>query len=161
MKIGSDLKAPAVFAVLLLAGCYVQVPLETAIPEPETRIVAQVTDSGAVTMGNTIGAGALEVEGIVTAATPEMWKLQVLRVDDKFGASNTWQRQPIDFPRYALTRPRVKRVDKTRSWLAAGGIVAGAFVAARVFGGLVADDDGDPNPNPPPAILIPPGGVRP
>ena len=96
----------------------------------------------------------------MTEATPEVWKLQVLRVDDKFGASNVWQRQVISFPRYALTRPRMKRVDMTRSWLAAGGIVAGAVLAAKVFGGLIVDDGGDPNPTPPPAILIPTGGIR-
>jgi hypothetical protein len=142
----------------VLAGCYTQRPLEVAVPAPDTRVVAQVTDSGAVALGNTIGAGALEVEGVVTEATPEVWKLQVLRVDDKFGASNVWQRQVISFPRFALTRPRVKQLDKQRSWLAAGGIVLGAFAAGRLFGGFITGEDPDPNPTPPPANLIPAGG---
>lgn len=152
--------APAAL-ILLLGGCYSQVPLEVAVPLPATRIVAQVTDSGAVALGNTIGSGALEVEGIVTEATPEAWKLQVLRVDDKFGASNVWQRQVITFPRFSLTRPRARRIDKQRSWLAAGGIIAGAVLAGRLFGGLVSDDGPDDNPTPPQQIILAPGGIRP
>jgi hypothetical protein len=144
---------------MLLAGCWTSRPLEVAVPQPQTRVIAQVTDSGAVALGNTIGAGALEVEGVVTEATPDAWKLQVLRVDDKFGASNVWQRQVITFPRYSLTRPRVKQLDKRRSWIAAGGIVLGAVAAARIFGGIIVGEDPDPNPNPPPATLVLPGGI--
>jgi hypothetical protein len=145
-------------ASIILAGCYSTGPLEVAVPQPQTRVIAQLTDSGAVVMGNMIGSGALEVEGVVTEASGDAWKLQVLRVDDKFGASNVWQRQEITFPRYALTRPRVKQLDKRRSWLAAGGVVLAAFAAGRMFGGFITGEDPDPNPNPPPAILIPSGG---
>jgi hypothetical protein len=144
-----------------LGGCYSQVPLEVAVPLPATRIVAQVTDSGAVALGNTIGSGALEVEGVVTEATPEEWKLQVLRVNDKFGASSVWQGQLITFPRFSLTRPRARRIDKQRSWMAAGGIVLGAVLAGRLFGGFVSDDGPDDNPTPPQAIILAPGGIRP
>ena len=150
------------FAAAALTGCYSYRPLEVAVPQPATTVVAQVTDTGAVVMGNTIGAGALEVEGVVTEATSDSWKLQVLRVDDKFGATNVWQRQVITFPRYTLTRPRVKQLDKRRSWMAAGGIALAAFAASRLFGGLITGEDPDPNPNPPPANLIPSGpGFRP
>jgi hypothetical protein len=144
--------------IAALSGCYSQRPLEVAVPSPDTRVIAQVTDTGAVVLGSMIGTGALEVEGVVTEATADAWKLQVLRVDDKFGATNVWQRQVITFPRYTLTRPRVKQLDKRRSWLAAGGIVLGAFAAGRLFGGFITGEDPDPNPTPPPANLIPSGG---
>jgi hypothetical protein len=149
----------AAASVALLAACYTQAPLDVAAPAPSTRIVAQVTDAGAAALGNTIGAGALEVEGVITEATPDEWKIQMLRVDDKFGVSNPWQGQVVTVPRQFLTRPQTRRLDKTRSYLAAAGITVGAVLAARLFGGLIVGDPDDTDPVPQATILVP-GGVR-
>ncbi len=159
MTIRNCTRAAAAITSLLLAACYTQIPLETAVPAPATRIVATVTDSGAVALGNAIGPGALEVEGVVEEATADSWKLQMLRVDDRFGKSNVWQRQVVNFPRYTLTRPEVRRLDKTRSWLAAGGIIAGAFLSAQAFSAIIGGDGPDNTPVPQ-AIRLIPGGVR-
>ena len=133
----------------LVTACYVQKPLDVAVPAPETRIVAIVTDSGAAALSNTIGPGAMEIEGVVSEADQSQWKLQLLRVDNRFGVSNSWQRQPVTFPRNSLMNTRVKRLDKTRSWLAAGGIVSAAFIVAKIFGNVIGSDEPpDTNPNP-------------
>jgi hypothetical protein len=150
--------AAAALAAVFLAACYSQAPLEVAVPTPETRLVAQVTDSGAASLSNAIGPGAMEIEGIVTEADNAQWKLQLLRVDTRFGASNLWRREVVAFPRSALTRPRVKRFDRTKSWLAGGGIAVAAIVAARLFSGLAADEGPDGTPNPQVTLKVP-GGI--
>ncbi len=152
-------KLAAAVGSLLLAACYTQAPLETALPAPATRIVAMVTDSGAAALGNTIGPGAMEIEGLVEEASPEAWRLQLLRVNDRFGKTNVWQGQVITFPRHMLARPEVRRLDKTRSWLAAGGIAVGAVLAAQAFSSIVGGDDINTTPVPQATRLLP-GGIR-
>jgi hypothetical protein len=83
----------------------------------------------------------------------------MLRVDDKFGVSNPWQGQIVSVPRQFLTRMQTRRLDKTRSYLAAAGITVGAVLAARVFGGLIVGDPDDTDPVPQATILVP-GGIR-
>ena len=143
--------------LLILAGCYSQRPLERIVPVPATRIIAKVTDSGTVVMGGRIGPGAEEVEGVVASADANVWDLHLLRVDQRGGTSVLWNSELVSFPRYALTSPREKRLDKAKSWAAAGLIAAGAFVAARLFQAAGADEDTG-KPPPPPLILIPGGG---
>lgn len=115
------------------AGCYVQQPLETAIPAPATRVVAQLTDSGSVVVGGRLGPGAVEVEGVVASANESAWNLNLLRVSYRGGTSSTWNREMVSFPRFALSHASERHLDKTRSWLAAGLIGAGAILASRVF----------------------------
>src|SRR5215210_5929555 len=112
---------------LLLTGCYTQAPLDASVPAPAARIIARLTDTGTVVMANTVGPGASEIEGIVTSADANTWSLNLLRVDHLGGTSVAWNREVVSFPRYTLTRPQLKRLDKTRSWGAAALIAATAF----------------------------------
>jgi hypothetical protein len=143
--------------LLVLTACYTQVPLEAPAPAPAARIIASLTDTGTVVMANTVGPGASEIEGIVTSADATTWSLNLLRVDHLGGTSVAWNREVVSFPRYALTRPQVKRLDKTRSWGAAALIAVGAFAATRLFSHAGSDDPGPPPP-PPPANRVPAGG---
>lgn len=139
----------AVGLVPLLAACYTQHPLVTPAPAPATRIVARVTDSGVVAMSNAIGAGAVEVEGVVAAADAGAWDLQLVRVEYRGGAQVVWNREQVSFPRYTLTNATERRLDKRKSWLAAGLITAGAFLAARLFGAFGLGDGPGGEPPPP------------
>jgi len=144
-------------ALSLMSGaCYVQRPLQTVPPPPTTRIVAQLTDSGTVTMGNALGPGVLGVEGVISTADQNEWTVQMLRTDLRDGRQIEWNREPVKFPRQAFTNTQVVVIDKTRSWLAGGLIVVGAFLAARAFN-LLGASDGEPNEEPPPASLVPLG----
>lgn len=120
------------------------------MPEPQTRIVAQVSDSGVIAMSNAIGAGAVEVEGVVTGADAVAWELELLRVDYRGGASVTWHRERVTFPRAALMHASERRYSKQRTWTAAGLIVAGSLLVARLFGALGGNDSDNSGPPPPP-----------
>jgi hypothetical protein len=141
----------AAFATLVsfFTACYTQRPIDVSVPAPATRIIAQVTDTGSVAMANTIGAAALEVEGVVAEADAGTWRLHLLRVDHRGGNSSRWNRETVTFPRYALTNVRETRLDKKRSWIV-GGIAAGAIVALTVlFGSVLSGSTGDGEPPPP------------
>jgi hypothetical protein len=137
------------FLSLALTACYTQRPLVSGIPAPTTRIIAQVTDSGAVAIGGPLGPGALEVEGIIATADEAVWTVNLTRVDYRGGSSVIWNRELVAFPRNALSHVNEKRMSKSRSWMAAGLIAAGAFLASQMFSQLGADSEGpDPGGNP-------------
>jgi hypothetical protein len=139
-------------------GCYLEQPLTVTPPAPATRIIAQLTDSGTVALSNSIGAGALEVEGVVRSADADTWTLQLVRVDHRDGRTINWNREAVTVRPSLLTNPMVRVLDKKRSWLAAAGITIGAIVLARAFDLLGSPDD-EPEEPPPPASLIPDGGI--
>ena len=101
------------------------------------------------------GGSAEEVEGLVVEANEREWKLSMLRVEQRGGASVDWNREVVTFPRSALMRPSQKTLDKPKSWMLAGGIVAGAILAGQVFKSLGADDNTDNNPPPASILLLP------
>jgi predicted small lipoprotein YifL len=160
MILNRELRGSVALALLVsLTACYTQRPLEVPVPTASTRIVASVSDSGTVAMSNAIGPGAVEIEGVVAAADADVWNLHLMRVEHRDGRSIPWNRELVSFPRNALARPMERRLDRTKSWLAAAGIAAAALIVGRVFQTLATDDrrGGDP---PPLESVIPAGGRR-
>ncbi len=147
--------AAALLSTTVLAACYTQAPLSVFPPPPSTRMIAQVTDSGVVAMANAIGPSAVEVEGVVQGFASDTLTMQMLRVDHRGGASVVWSREIVPFPRSALRSPTQNTLDRKRSWMAAGGLVIGAFAASRLFTALGADSPPDDGTNPQQILLIP------
>ena len=133
----------------LLAACYTQTPLPSPTPAPETRIVAQITDTGVLAMSNAIGPQATEVEGIVAGADASSWDLRMLRVEYRNGQSVEWKRELVRFPRSALSQATERRFSKRRSWIMAGLLTSTAFLAARFLGVIGGGDNTDKPPPPP------------
>jgi hypothetical protein len=120
-----------------------------SVPAPQTRIVALLTDSGAVAMGNSLGPGAHEIEGVVAEADASAWKVSMLRVEQRGGVSTRWSREVVTFPRFALTNVTEKRLSRKRSWIAAGIVTAGALLMAKLFGAYGVEEDTSRPPPPP------------
>lgn len=140
-------RATAVVVVTTLAmstACYNQVSVGLTTPVPETRVVVGITDIGADRLANSIGVAAREVEGIFVGAVDSVWTLRVLRVDQLGGMSTTWSGEQVAFPRSALTNVRERRLNRTNSWLAAGGVVALSLLLARAAGSILGDDGNNP-----------------
>jgi hypothetical protein len=138
-----------VASLLLAAACYRQLPLETPLPQPNQRIVAEVTDTGVVTMSTLLGPGAQEVEGIVVAADNNAWDLRVLRVDYRGGTSVTWKEEQVRFPRYTLSQTTERRFSSGRSWLMAAAVTSLALLGAK-FLGVIGGGGDEGKPPPPP-----------
>jgi hypothetical protein len=134
------------FAVGVFAtACYVQHPLTTPVPVLGTQVVAQLTDTGTVLMANQLGPGVIEVEGVVSAADGNSWRLLMTRVEQRGVGSTFWNREPVTFPRFALTRVTERQFDRRRSWLIAGLIASTAILAARSFGAFSFGGEGGPD----------------
>jgi hypothetical protein len=149
MTVYKAFRSLSIAASLLAAGaCYNEVPLGMAVPAPESRVIAKVTDVGAQRLEGSIGPGATEIEGIVESATDSAWRIRLLRVDQVGGMSTAWNRELVTFPRFALTSPSTKQVSKTKSWVFAGAVTVGAVLAATAFSGWAEADprggDGEP-----------------
>ena len=140
----------------VLGGCYTRRPLETIPPAPNVRVVALLTDSGTVAMSNALGAGALEVEGVVARASQTEWTVAMMRVDHRDGRSVPWNRELVTFPATTLTQPVMIALNKKKSWLAAAGITVGALVVAQAFGVINAGED-DGSDEQPQATSVGPG----
>lgn len=153
---------PRGIVLLLLLGagaCWVERPLGTSVPAPQTRIVASVTDSGTVAMAGLIGSGATAVEGFIAAADASSWELSLLQVRHRDGRSVSWSRERVVFPRSALADPRERRLDRTRSWIAAGAIAASAILAAQIFDVVGGGNEPTPPPVPPAQVVRPDSGI--
>lgn len=141
----------SVAALLLLttAACYTEAPLGGPSPAPETRIVASLTDRGTADLAETIGAGAIGVEGVIAVADSGTWSLRLLRVDHRDGRSVAWNREEVSFPSTVFENVTERRFDRARSWLTGGLILGGAFLAASLFHLIGADTNSTPDPVPP------------
>ena len=145
-------------AFALVAGaCYKEQPLDQLPPPPATRVIADLTDAGTLEMGKVIGDGALKVEGVVSAANDQQWTLEMLRVNHRDGRAIDWNREAVTFPSALLTRPTVKVLDKRRTWLAGGAILAAAIIVSQVFDLTGSPEEGEEGEQPQ-QILIPVGG---
>ena len=144
----SNMRILALPFAIALGACYQQQPLSAPAPAPATHVVAQLTDSGTVVMGNALGEGVMQVEGIVTNADENNWTMQMLRVEQRGERTIEWNREPVTFPSNVLTNRMMVTLDKKRSYIAAGGILAGAFVLARVFNIVGANDSEEEQPQP-------------
>ena len=141
----------AVVALAFLAGCYSRESIGLTTPAPETRVIASVTDVGSDHMAGKIGVAAVEVEGIVESTTDSVWNLRLIRVEQRGGVSTLWNRELVSFPRWTLTNPTAKKLDKKRSWIFAGMIAATAFLAERlIIGAFSLDESGRGPPDVPP-----------
>jgi hypothetical protein len=136
-------RVPAVLIVMIcVTACYSQRPLTTPVPLLGTQIVAQLTDTGAVLMANQLGPGVTEVEGVVSETDGNNWKLLMTRVEQRGVGSTFWNREPVTFPRLALTRVTQRQFEKKRSWIIAGLIATTAIVAAHSFGAFSFGGEG-------------------
>jgi hypothetical protein len=145
--------------LLANTACYAEIPIDSAVPPPETHVIAEVTDSGTVAMSNLIGPGAIAIEGVITNATPSSWEMAMLTGRNREGGSGTWNNEVVAFPRSVLSRPRERRLDTTRSWIAAGAVAVTAILAAQLFDVVGGGDEVTPPPVPPAQILRPGSGT--
>lgn len=132
-------------ASLLLTACYSSRPLASSVPEPDTRIVARLTEKGSAELAPRIGLDAVEVEGVVGEIGENGWEVGLLRVEHKGGRGVFWNREVVVFPEEALASVRVRRLNTTRTALFAGVVTAAVIVVGRAFGtgGFLSGGDGN------------------
>jgi hypothetical protein len=137
-------------ASLLLSACYRTTPLPLSAPAPGTRIMAELTPQGSVEMAPTIGSGVHAVEGITAGARQGELDISLLRVIQNGGTGVEWNREVVRFPVTALGSVGERRLDRTRTYAAAGGLTVLAIVLGRIFANSLFEGSGTEEPPPPP-----------
>jgi len=138
--------AAALLLAVLLSGCYTVRPLPSPEPDPGTRVRAQLTQAGTAELAPLIGPQVVRVEGIVDQARPEAWQLFLISVEQADGQEVFWNREPILFPREAIANAHERQLDRTRSFLVAGGITAGAILLGRLVAQSASSGNGGGGP---------------
>ena len=140
MKKQQRLTSIALAAGLVLAtACYDRVPIGLSTPAPEARVIARLTDIGAQQMAGRIGPAATEIEGYIESATDSVWRIRLVRVDQLGGYSTPWTQELVEFPRAALNAPVERRLNKKKSWLAAGVAAVGVVMTRLLFAGFAGE----------------------
>lgn len=133
----------------LLQGCYSVSAVDAGGPQPGTRLVASLTPDGSQQLAAQVGPRVIAVEGVLDEATAERLSLRLVRTEGANQVSTYWNQEEVSIPRPAIAQLRQRRLDRTRSYLAAGIIVGGALLLAAAAGGAFAgDSDGGGGPPP-------------
>jgi hypothetical protein len=133
-----------------LTGCYRTAELSTPVPAPGTRIVAELTPTGAERIEALIGADAVGLEARVAEVRPEAWELSVLRVDHRGSSSIPWNGERVVIPTDALRSVRERQLDTLRTSAFVGGLGVTLLILARNFmGAWISGSDGDGRTDPP------------
>jgi hypothetical protein len=138
-----------------LVGCYAYLPVAPAsagAAEPPGRTVrVTLTPQGTRRAEPTLGAGVVEVEGVVARATADSLWLAVRTVAtgprDRFASSGA----QVTFPRTDLASVELQELSRRRSALLAAGVAAVlATIASMVSTSSGGSGTGDTGPSPQP-----------
>jgi hypothetical protein len=137
----------APLGVLLLCGCYVNVPLATS-PDPGTRVHVQLTDAGSVDLARYLGPNVIAVDGRLLDGTDSSISVSVNQVSMRSGDEQFWKGETVNLPRRAIAFIQRKKLSPWRSGLIAGAFVAGIALISGGGGGNTGGGGGSPPPPP-------------
>jgi hypothetical protein len=132
-------------ALALAGACYRAAPVAgPAAAPPGRRVVVSLTAQGTEDLAAQVGPGVVRVEGIVAGAGPDTIALALVRTEQASGVDQLWQRQTVRVPSRLVASVSERRLDRTRSWLTAAGLVALAALAATLLGEAIGGDRAGP-----------------
>lgn len=120
--------------VVAAAGCYRLTPIDGASPAAGMEVRVSLTDEGSVRLAPLIGPRIAAVEGSVIAGTDTAIVLAVRSVVGQGGRTMNWSQERLAIPRSAVSSIRTRKLDRKRTWFAAGLTVVGALALGEAFG---------------------------
>lgn len=152
------LKRCSILVVLaVLQGCYSYAPLETGVPPVGENIEFRINDRGRFELNERLGRGLATIEGRLTGATDDQYLVNVAAIGFLSGEKNRWSGEPFRLSKDHVSEAALRKLDKRRSWIAAGVamVTLGVFIVTR---GLLVDffdQSDDPTDPIPPVSLFP------
>lgn len=134
-------------SLLTMAACtaYTRIHGIEATPGYDVRV--RLTDKGAVDLVPRIGPRARQLQGTLKQMSDTSMVVLVRRVVREGGGEDTYDGQEISIPSRDIELAETSKTSVPRSILAAGGILASAFLIAKGAGDLSGGGSGK---NPPP-----------
>jgi hypothetical protein len=142
---------PSLLLLPLLAGCYTFGPIAGRSTVGGDRVRLTLTDSGAVVLASQLGPATEEVTGRMIGESDGAYVVSVLGTRRRGTAETEWRGEHVAVPRVFVARAEARRFSRTRTALAAVGLVAAALGAREAFwgpGGIFggAPPGGSPGP---------------
>jgi hypothetical protein len=111
------------------SGCY---EYHTASPtdvRPAETVHVVLSSDASTALASTIGPNATSIDGRVLAVDSNRMRLAVTQIARAVGPEEFLQNEPIDVPTRGALAVTVRSVDRLRTALAFGGLLAGVIAA--------------------------------
>ena len=108
-----------------LCACYESVPIELSRVTPGTKIRVSLTDAGADSLARYLGPGVETIDGKLISTTDSGVSLSVTQVAMRSGQDQFWKGETVVIPRYSLSTVQARRINKSKSLLLGGVLIAG------------------------------------
>jgi hypothetical protein len=137
----------AILALPVLQGCYTYAPLDTGTPPIGETVELNISDRGRVELTERLGRGVSSIRARITGTEGEQYLLNVFNVAYVSGEKSVWSGESMRLNQDFVFQTRVRKMDKKRTWLAAGAatVVIVGFMASRglLTGFGLGSEDGD------------------
>jgi hypothetical protein len=115
--------------VALSAGCYQYNEASPTAVRPDATVHVVLTSDASSSLAAAIGPNATSLDGRVMSIDSNRMRLAVTQIARAVGPEEFLQYEPIDVPTRGALTISVRSVDRVRTILAFGGILAGVFAA--------------------------------
>jgi hypothetical protein len=120
----------ATIPVLIMGtGCYEYHSASVATVRPTETVHVALSSEATASLAPTIGPNATTLDGEVLSVDSRTLRLAVTQIARAVGPEEFLRNEPIDVPASGASSITVRKVDRMRTMLAFGGIIAGAIVA--------------------------------
>jgi hypothetical protein len=120
--------------LILLCGCYVNVPL-TMTPEPGSRVHVALTDQGSVDLAQYLGPRVAGVDGRLVQSSDSAVSISVTQVVMQSGDEQLWKGESVAIPRNAIATVQGRKRSFGRSGIIGGALAAAALIIGTRAGG--------------------------
>ena len=121
------------FLLPAATGCYTHRPVTAGTLLPGSSVVLGITDRGRVPVGESVGPGALRIQGHLVSASDSTYVLRVSSVQFIDGRTTKWSGEQVIVSRDHVGSVAEQRYSRARTWLAIGGVAAGVALAATAI----------------------------
>ena len=129
------MRAAALIAFVVVAGCYNYYPLDHPAPASGTRVAADLTDAGSLQLASQIGPGATSVRGEVVQSEPDALFLALTSVLGPNQQETFWRGERVRVPLVTVSRVQQRRFALGKTILFGGTVLGGLFAAIKAFEG--------------------------
>jgi hypothetical protein len=133
-------------SILTAASCTAYTPIHGVEGAPGNNVRVRLSDKGAADLTQRIGPRARQLEGTLKQVTDSSMVVSVRRVTREGGGEDTYAGQDISIPSQDIETAEASRPSVPRSILAAGGILASAFLVAKGAGDISGGGSNRPPP---------------
>jgi hypothetical protein len=133
-------------SVVSVTSCTAYTPIHGAGAMPGTNVRLRLTDQGAVDLTPKIGPRARELEGSLTQITDSSMIVAIRRVVREGEGQDTYDGLEVSIPAKDIETAEASKTSVSRSILAAGAIVASAFLIAKGAGNVSGGGGNRPPP---------------